>query len=170
MNIAVENVIVSAKFPHDLDLEAVAKALPEARRQSRKFPGLVYKFVRPAVTVLIFNSGRMICTGGKSEEEAKAAIQKLVETLRAKGLSVADPETAVENMVVSTDVGHKLNIEALAKTMPISYEPEKFPGASLKQGDKTFLLFSSGRVVCVGAKTLAEAQEQLRSLAEKLKD
>lgn len=151
-----------------MDLEAVAKALPEARRQSRKFPGLVYKFARPAATVLIFNSGRIICTGSRSEEEANAAIQKLVETLRAKGLNVVDPETKVENVVVSTNMGRGLNIEELAKRFPISYQPERFPGASLKQGDKTFLLFSSGRVVCVGSKNLEEAKRQLEKLAEEL--
>jgi len=168
LNIAVENVIVCAEFPHVLDLNAIEKALPESRRQSRKFPGLVYRFARPAVTILMFETGKAICTGGKTEQEAKLAVEKLIEKLREKGISVAEPELSVENVVVSTNIGRRLNLEKLAPAMHLSYEPERFPGATFKREGKTFLLFSSGRVVCVGSKTLAEAKEQLEKLAQEL--
>jgi len=116
----------------------------------------------------MFETGKAICTGGKTEQEAKLAVEKLIEKLREKGISVAEPELSVENVVVSTNIGRKLNLEKLAPAMRLSYEPERFPGATFKREGKTFLLFSSGRVICVGSKTLAEAKEQLEKLAQEL--
>lgn len=168
LSIMVENVIVSARFPHGLDLEAIAGVLPGSRRQSRKFPGLVYRFARPAATILMFSSGSAICTGGKTEGEARLAVKKLVETLKEKGLSIAEPEVSVENVVVSTNIRRRLNLERLAPAMHLSYEPERFPGGVFKKEGKTFLLFSSGRIICVGSKTLTEAREALEKLAQEL--
>ncbi len=168
MTIAIENVILLATFPHGLELDAVAAALPTAKWQSGKFPGLVYEFARPAVTLLMFSSGKIICTGAKSRDEAERAIRKLVEMLRTGGVAVEEPEISVENIVVSSELGFSLNLERLAASMGLVYEPERFPGAVYKSKGKTVLIFPSGRIVCMGSKSEKEAREIVEELRASL--
>ena len=166
-DVAVENVVLSVVFPHGLDLDSVVSALPSSKHQPRKFPSLVYRFARPAATLLIFSSGKAICTGAKSEEEATLAVRKFVSMLRQK-IHVEEPRLSVDNIVVSAYLGRRVNVEKLASAMKLSYESERFPGASFKYKGKTILVFSSGRIVCVGSKTLAEARQTVDEVKQVL--
>lgn len=150
-------------------MKAVEEALPGSKRQLRKFPSLVYRFSRPAATLLIFKTGKVVCTGAKSEEEATIAVSKFVDMLRRK-VHVEKPETSVGNVVVSASLGRNMNVEKLASAMGLSYEPERFPGATFKHKNKTILVFSSGRIVCVGSKTLEEARQTIDEVKQMLEE
>ncbi|MEM2045774.1 MAG: TATA box-binding protein [Candidatus Bathyarchaeia archaeon] len=164
MLIALENVVVSAVFPHNLPLNVIA----EAGAQPRKFPGIIVRFARPAAALLVFETGKVICTGAKSTEEAEFAIRKFVEVLRMKGVNVEQPKVTVVNVVVSANLHRSINVEKLAADMKLSYEPERFPGAIIKHEGKTILVFSSGRIVCVGSKTLDEARQTINLISSAL--
>jgi transcription initiation factor TFIID TATA-box-binding protein len=170
--VEVENIVVTANLNHNLDLKGVAKAAPGSTYEPKRFPGLVYKLKRPTATVLIFASGRMVCTGAKSEDEAEKAVGKVVETLRGRGFIIMNkPTTTVQNIVVSADLKKKVNLDRFVHTLgETMYEPEKFPGLVYRLRDThiSFLIFSTGRVVCVGAKTKEEAYGAIRKLQEQL--
>ncbi len=86
----------------------------------------------------------------------------------AKGIRIV-------NMVVSTEFKHPLNLEKIASTLPnTEYNPEQFPGLviRLKTPKSSALLFTTGRVVCTGAKTMKEVKEaihKIMKLLEKVK-
>jgi len=171
-DVAVENVVVTARFKHGLDLKAIAKALPQAKPM-RKFPALAYKLKRPRVTLLIY-AGKILCTGAKSEDEASKVVRDFVETLRRKGVVLpSEPEIRVENAVVSarlkTDVDVRQAVKRLDATV---YEPEGFLGVVVKLRDvkPSFLVFSTGRVVCMGSKTVEAAKEAIASLERRLNE
>ena len=46
------------------------------------FPGLVYRIDDPRVTFLLFGSGKIICTGGRSIQDVKRAVAKADKKLR----------------------------------------------------------------------------------------
>lgn len=169
MSVSVENIVLSITFPHGLDLETVAKAV-SARRLPRKFPGIVFGLSRPQATILLFRSGKGICTGAKNVEEAEAAVKKFTEELKAKGFNVEEANVAVQNMVTSADLGFEVDVAEIAAKHKCAYEPERFPGAvfKFKESGKTLLVFSSGKVVCVGAKTVEEAKEAVDQLRKRL--
>jgi transcription initiation factor TFIID TATA-box-binding protein len=51
------------------------------------------------------------------------------------------------------------------------YEPETFPGLVYKmKGSVTFLIFGTGKIVCVGAKSTKDIKESLDSLVKKLRE
>ena len=54
--------------------------------EPEQFPGLIYRMDDPKVVILIFASGKLVCTGAKKEAEVPRAIAKLKETLEEKGL------------------------------------------------------------------------------------
>ena len=78
----------------------------------------------------------------------------------------------VENVVASTDVKKTLSLDKLLTVLEDSeYEPEQFPGLVYRILDPkvAFLLFSSGRVVCAGAKSLADVKTAIKILQKKLR-
>ena len=54
--------------------------------EPEQFPGLIYRMDDPKVVILLFASGKLVCTGAKKEAEVHRAVAKLQETLEEKTL------------------------------------------------------------------------------------
>ena len=74
--IEVVNLVASVALSSKLDLEQVALALPTAVYDPDQFPGVVVRMTRPKATLLIFGSGRLVCTGASSRGAAEEAIAR----------------------------------------------------------------------------------------------
>ena len=82
-------------------------------------------------------------------------------------------KTQIQNIVMSvTYKDLELDLERVAKILPgARYDPEIFPGVTYKSGNPraTFLIFSSGKMNCVGAKCMADAKGAIEKLTRKLR-
>src|SRR3989339_1629721 len=82
------------------------------------------------------------------------------------------PEIKIQNIVVSTSLEHDIPLIKLAETLPnTEYNPEQFPGLVLRIKDPktSALIFSSGKVVCTGARTLADVDRSIQNIIKSLK-
>ena len=68
--VSVENVVASASVDQKIDLIDVTKKFPDTEYHPEQFPGLVFRLKNPRTATLIFRTGKMVCTGAKSEEMA----------------------------------------------------------------------------------------------------
>ena len=86
--IHVQNIVASADLKTDLNLNAVALGLglENIEYEPEQFPGLVYRIKKPKVVVLIFSSGKLVITGGKSPEECEEGEQIVRRQLENMGL------------------------------------------------------------------------------------
>jgi transcription initiation factor TFIID TATA-box-binding protein len=86
--ITVQNIVASANLHADLNLNAIAigLGLEKVEYEPEQFPGLVYRMENPKVVVLLFGSGKLVCTGAKKPEDAERAVDKIADELRALGL------------------------------------------------------------------------------------
>jgi transcription initiation factor TFIID TATA-box-binding protein len=154
--IRVENVVASATLNQKVDLNAVVKGYPGVEYKPEQFPGLVFRLKRPKTATLIFNSGKMVCTGAKSEKEARRAVMKVVKELKKGGIIIiSKPEMKIQNIVASANLGGMIDLEKAAYTLGRTmYEPEQFPGLiyRMEEPKVVILLFASGKLVCTGAK------------------
>ena len=92
--INIENVVASATLNQKVDLNAVVKGYPGVEYRPEQFPGLVFRLKRPKTATLIFSSGKMVCTGAKSEKESRRAVMKVVKELKKGGIIIiSKPET-----------------------------------------------------------------------------
>ena len=171
--IAIVNVVASATIDQKLDLVDITKKFPETEYNPEQFPGLVFRLTKPKTATLIFRTGKMVCTGAKSEELAIAAVNTVVQKLRKAKIKIKkDAIISVQNIVSSISLGGKIHLEKSARTLPRSmYEPEQFLGLIHRMLDpKTvILIFASGKLVCVGAKLEKEIHRsvhQIHSLLE----
>ncbi len=83
------------------------------------------------------------------------------------------PEVIVENIVASTSLAEKLDLDAIAQALEeAEYEPEQFPGLIYRLDDpKTAtLLFRSGKANCTGAKTVENVKKTINIIADKLRN
>jgi transcription initiation factor TFIID TATA-box-binding protein len=166
--INIENVVASATLDQDIDLSAVVRNFPAVEYKPEQFPGLVYRLRRPKTATLIFSSGKMVCTGAKSEKQAKIAVMRVVEDLRKEGIIIVNkPDIQIQNIVASAGLNGYIDLEKSTYTLERTmYEPEQFPGLIYRMGKPkvVILLFASGKLVCTGAKKEAEVHEAVKKL------
>ena len=72
--IRIENVVASASLGVPVKLEKLVSNLERAEYEPEQFPGLVYRIDDPKVTFLLFGSGKIICTSGRSIQDVKRAV------------------------------------------------------------------------------------------------
>jgi transcription initiation factor TFIID TATA-box-binding protein len=171
--IAIVNVVASATIDQRLDLLDITKKFPDVEYHPDQFPGAVFRLKNPKTATLLFGSGKMVCTGAKSQELAETAVSKVVEILRKGKIKIKkDATVTIQNIVSSINLGGRVNLEQAARTLPRSmYEPEQFPGLIHRMLDpKTvILIFASGKLVCVGAKLekdIHRSVHQIHSMLE----
>jgi len=173
-SINIENVVASATLNQKVDLNAVVKGYPGVEYRPEQFPGLVFRLKRPKTATLIFNSGKMVCTGAKSEKEARRAVMKVIKELKKSGIIIiGKPELKIQNIVASASLGGMIDLEKSAYTLgKTMYEPEQFPGLIYRMAEPkvVILLFASGKLVCTGAKREQDVYEAVDKLHQKLED
>jgi len=157
LDINVVNVVASASLDQKIDLLAILKVFRNVEYRPKQFPGLVFRLKRPKTATLIFGSGKMVCTGAKSEKMARRAVNKVVRELKNNGIIIlGKPTIVIQNMVASANLHGSIDLETAADILDnVMYEPEQFPGLIYRMKDpKTvLLLFASGKLVCTGAKS-----------------
>jgi transcription initiation factor TFIID TATA-box-binding protein len=80
--ITVQNMVAAGSIGMALNLNSLAMKLPNTEYEPEQFPGLVYKLIEAKATFLLFSNGKVVCTGTKSEEEARTALDKLIVILK----------------------------------------------------------------------------------------
>jgi len=170
--ISIENVVATGDISQRVDLIEITRNFSEVQYNPKIFPGLVFRLKSPKTTTLIFNSGKMVCTGSKSEEMAIKAVQTVVERLRSKKINVVnEPVVQIQNIVSSINLGGRVNLEEAARQLPKSmYEPEQFPGLihRMVEPKTVILIFASGKLVCTGAKKTVDVYSAVNNLHNKL--
>jgi transcription initiation factor TFIID TATA-box-binding protein len=84
----IQNIVTSADLGSGINLNKIAVGfnLDRIEYEPEQFPGLVYRLENPKVVVLLFGSGKLIITGGKEPEDARKAVQKILNDLKNIGL------------------------------------------------------------------------------------
>jgi len=172
--VSIENVVASANLHQEIDLNAVVKGFPGVEYRPEQFPGLVFRLKRPKTATLVFHSGKMVCTGARSEKEARRAVMKVVREMKDNGIIILrKPELKIQNMVASASLGGKIDLEqavgTLGRTM---YEPEQFPGMIYRMDEPrvVILLFATGKLVCTGAKKEQDVYDAVHKLHTQLEE
>lgn len=86
--IVVQNIVASSDLGQDINLNAIAISLGLERveYEPEQFPGLVYRLDEPKVVVLLFGSGKLVCTGARTPQDVEAAVRKITEELQSIGM------------------------------------------------------------------------------------
>jgi transcription initiation factor TFIID TATA-box-binding protein len=153
----VENMVSAITIDQKIELKRFSETVRGLEYNPERFPGIVYRIKEPKLAMLIFSSGKIICTGARSRGDIDVAVKKLKDKLADGGIIVkAEPKVEVQNIVASANMEVKVNLDVLAmKCENTEYEPEQFPGLvfSLAEPKTVMLVFRSGKMIITGAKT-----------------
>jgi len=82
------------------------------------------------------------------------------------------PIVSIENVVASASVDQKMDLNEITRTFPdVEYHPDQFPGLvfRIKSPKTATLIFSSGKMVCTGAKSAAMSHKAVKLVVQQLR-
>ncbi len=163
LSLTVTNIVASVKVADVLNLEALARVIPGADYNKKRFSGLVYRQSSPKFAALLFTSGKVNLVGVHHPDAVGSAFETLLEVLRTAGVDLApDPQPRIVNLVASGHLGTGVSLLKLAFSLDlknIEYEPEVFPGLVYRsEAGGVALIFTSGAMIVAGALSIHQAQ------------
>jgi len=170
VEVSIVNVVATADLNQEIDLCELQK-LKEVFYDSDVYGGRAAYFKSPLMDgkVSIFNSGKMISTGTKSEREAAHELEYVKGFLVRRGfVKQVLLEHKISNIVVLANLEKHVDLLKLAEELRIVYEPEQFPGAILRLREPfkvTILLFASGKAILTGLKSSNQIEGVIRELS-----
>ncbi|KAK6121223.1 hypothetical protein DH2020_045036 [Rehmannia glutinosa] len=136
----IQNIVSTVNLDCKLNLQSIASKALNAEYNPNRFSAVIMRIKEPKTTALIFKSGKVVCTGAKTEEASKIAARKFADSSEI-GISFCDK---IESMAATcSDEEHSA-----------VYEPELFPGLIYRTNNSkvVILVFASGKIVIAGAK------------------
>lgn len=173
----IENYVCTFWLGRLLSLRMLVKCLYRfgAESNSRRFASVLLKFMKskkcPSAVALIFQTGEVVCTGTKSEHDARVAARLFAKLIRTAGKHNSSRVTnlSVCNIVGTLRMGVKLDLRALSYHLEAAaYEPENFPGLIHKNTElhTHFIVYDSGKIVITGARTVEHIANGARYIAK----
>ncbi|CAD6205562.1 unnamed protein product [Miscanthus lutarioriparius] len=156
----LQNIVSTVNLDCQLDLQQIANSARNAEYNPKRVAAVIMRIRDPKTTALVFASGKMVCTGAKSEDHSKLAARKFARIVQKLGFPARFKDFKIQNIVGSCDVKFPIRLEglALASGTFANYEPEIFPGLVYRMVEPkiVILVFVSGKIVLTGAKVREE--------------
>lgn len=100
----LQNIVSTVNLSCKLDLKRIALHARNAEYNPKRFAAVIMRIREPRTTALIFSSGKMVCTGAKSEDDSRLAARKYARIIQKLGFQAKFLDFKVQNMVGSCDV------------------------------------------------------------------
>jgi transcription initiation factor TFIID TATA-box-binding protein len=86
--VAITNIVCSYDIGKYINLNKVVITLnlENIEYEPEQFPGLVYRIDKPKVVLLLFGSGKVVCTGARKPSDVEEAIEKIMAELKSNGM------------------------------------------------------------------------------------
>ena len=150
--LTVVNVVASTRVAEELDLPDIAIQL-NCEYEPEQFPGVVYRVVDPKLAILMFRSGRAVCTGGKNQNNIEVGIERMTKDLRDAGIEtwdLKDVEIEVQNMVATYSL----------------FYPEDYAGVARMDDNNTRVIDTSDGIRAATDEEVKEEDSRIRGIRE----
>ena len=86
--VTIQNIMASVNLGGGVCVEQAARTLSRSMYEPEQFPGIIHRMVDPKTVILIFSSGKLACTGGKTEDDVYRSVNQLHALLEEKNLMI----------------------------------------------------------------------------------
>uniref|UniRef100_A0AC35TU79 TBP-like factor n=1 Tax=Rhabditophanes sp. KR3021 TaxID=114890 RepID=A0AC35TU79_9BILA len=179
IDVNIHNVIINYQIPMHIDLRKVALETSDVEYERSK-GHLMRRKRNPNCVVKIFNSGKVLVLGCKSEEAARKAsrgVARMLQKIMGKEDKIIRMRNYnVNNILAAFKFPFGIKIEEIAKHYPANghYEPEMFVGLDWKfdaSGPSgTLRVHTTGTVTIAGAKSEEDVMECARKIYQIVRD
>jgi len=108
----------------------------------------------------------------KSKSKSKKTVKKTTKKQVPVKAKKEEVSIKVVNIVISSSLEQDIPLEKMAATLSnTEYNPEQFPGLviRIKEPKTSALIFSSGKIVCTGARSMEEVEHSIEKIIKSLK-
>ena len=150
--LTVVNVVASTRVAEELDLPDIAIQL-NCEYEPEQFPGVVYRVVDPKLAILMFRSGRAVCTGGKNQNNIEVGIEMMTRDLQAAGIEtwpLDKVEIEVQNMVATYSL----------------FYPEDYDGVARMDDNNTRVIDTPDGIRAATDEEVADEEPRIRGIRE----
>ena len=164
----IVNIVCSGDFQSPVDLNLLSSLNnPSFQYSKDKYHGGYYRTSFGKAT--IYSSGKYIIAGLKSPDNVDPAFRELCEFISPiiSTTDISPPQ--IQNIVGSEEFHTSVNLNKIFNSMQfenIEYEPEQFPGLIIHENGCTALVFSSGKVILPGGKSIEGLEKWWEHLKE----
>ena len=88
--VTIQNIVSSINIGGKIHLEKTARTLPRSMYEPEQFPGVIHRMVDPKTVILLFASGKLVCTGAKTEQDVYRSVNNLHSLLEELDLMLYD--------------------------------------------------------------------------------
>ena len=100
----LQNIVSTVDLGCKLNLKKIALLTRNAEYNPKRFAAVIMRIREPRTTALIFSSGKMVCTGAKSEEDSRLAARKYARIVQKLGFEAKFLDFKIQNMVRDTTI------------------------------------------------------------------
>ena len=174
----INNIISTVSLGSNLNIKNIALKIKNAE-YTNNFSKLILKSKDSKATATMFPSGKMVCSGAKTEKESKSLCVKFGKIVNKVGFNAELKNFKIQNIVASYDVKFRIclpklfnEINTLIKNANsleynyVKYNSDTFPGLIFYMNDLkiSLLVFEYGKVVISGAKKRKEIEDIFRNV------
>jgi len=167
----ISNIVATVKMVAPFDISYLMQNIPGTEKDP-KVHWLKYRIPKNNSYVAFYQSGKFLVTA-KSFEQIVNNVNYVLSQLMKIGISTNEWKLEIHNLVIVDSIDLQCSVEKLVVNMDAkksSFEPEQFPALIYKDWDVSFLLFSTGKVVLTGAKSLEQAEDVMGKFKQLLKE
>ncbi|KAL6257082.1 hypothetical protein P5V15_012015 [Pogonomyrmex californicus] len=150
----LQNVVSTVNLQTELKLMYINVRTRNSEYNPARFTGLIMRIQNPRATALIFRSGKLVCTGARSEDDSLLAAKKFARIIQKLGFPVKFSCFKIQNIVATCDLKFPIKLENLNHMHGqfSSYEPELYPGLTYRMvvPRVVLLIFVNGKIVLTG--------------------
>lgn len=165
------NVVATVEMEELFDLDELLVKIPNSERCR----GWIKAKIPPYDKYTIFyKSGKFLITGVRSEQELNDRANNIVSFIREQGIDNDIKNITIHNRVYTDHMGFKIDLQKLIielEDYDAIYEPETFRGLNFKdKNSRTYTLFSSGKIIIVGVKSLDNLEEHIKEFKDLIRE
>jgi len=110
----LQNIVATFNLGVELDLRKIALNARNSEYNPKRFAACIMRIREPKTTALIFRSGKVVCTGAKSEDISRQSAKLYAKTIKKIGYAVKFSDFKIQNVVASCDLKFAVSLEGLA--------------------------------------------------------
>lgn len=166
-NIVSTSIVHSNRMP--INLQMLSMYLPCSSYNRKRFAAITIRIDNPRCTALLFTSGKLVITGGRTWNECLLASLCIARILSR---TIVDSQFFIincqlQNVVAHSEVpmrvGHRLDIQRMyrERSVECTYQRNQFPGLIFrgKNYPVVMLCFFSGKIVLTGGKSIRDISD-----------
>ena len=169
--VRITNIVATASLGCDLDLKHLEQQIPLTQYLPHRFSGLLIRILQPyKAHCQVYRNGEITINGARSVRAARALSQRFCEMVENAGYSTELSAFKIVNVVACCKLNFGIAIEQVYRRLihdfpHTIFNPELFPGMSVKISSCTAVLFRSVTINFVGCSSLLDAKAAMIDLS-----